>query len=227
VVKQSKRYRGLKEATDIAKEYPVEEAVAVIQQGKPAKFVESVDMAIKLNIDTRQSDQVVRGSFSLPKGSGKDVRVIVFTPEGAVAEEAKAAGALEAGGEELAKKIADGWMDFDVAIAHPGTMRFVGKLGKILGPRGLMPTPKTGTVTPDVIEAMKEFKAGKIEFRADETGNVHAIMGRINFSKEDLVENISSFVAHIKGLRPASVKGTFIKKISISSTMGVGLKLAI
>ena len=183
-------------------------------------------MSIKLDIDPRQADQLVRGSFSLPKGTGKTLRVICFA-EGEMAEKALEAGAIEAGGEELAKKVQGGWLDFDVAVAHPGTMRFVGRLGKTLGPKGLMPSPKSGTVTPDVVTAVKEFKGGKIEFRNDSFGNIHVPVGKLDFTKEDLIENISAMIGHIKNARPQAVKGIYMKTVFLSTTMGPGLALAV
>jgi large subunit ribosomal protein L1 len=179
-----------------------------------------------LNIDSKQAEQLVRGSVSLPKGTGQSKRVICFV-DGALAKDALAAGAVEAGGEELAKKVNEGWLDFDVAVAHPATMRYVGRLGKVLGPKGLMPSPKSGTVTPDVVKAVAEFQAGKIEYRNDSFGNIHASVGKLSFSKEDLAANIKAFVEHIVAVRPQSVKGNFLHKISVTSTMGPGLAISI
>lgn len=223
----SRRYRELSGKVDKDKSYTIPEAVGILKSGsKKCKFNESVDLAIKLDIDTKQAEQLVRGSFSLPKGTGKNVRVICFC-EGDMIEKAKAAGATEAGGEELGKKVEGGWLDFDVAIAHPATMRFVGRLGKVLGPKGLMPSPKSGTVTPKVVEAVGEFKAGKIEYRNDQFGNVHVPVGKLNFSAEDLALNVKAMVDHILAIRPQAVKGNYVRSMHLTSTMGPGLKLSV
>jgi len=224
--KPSRRYRELAAKVDKNKSYPLEAALAILKSGRKCKFDESVDLAIKLGLDTKQADQLVRGSISLPKGTGAARRVICFA-EGAAAEEARAAGAAEVGGEELAKKVADGWLEFDVVIAHPGTMRYVGRLGKVLGPKGLMPTPKTGTVSPDVGKAVREFKAGKVEYRNDTFGNVHVGVGRLSFSAEDLSANIRAMLDHLQAVRPAAVKGSYLQKVYVSSTMGPGVRLAL
>jgi large subunit ribosomal protein L1 len=223
----SRRYRELAGKVDATKTYPIDEAIGILKSGqKKTKFDESVDLAIKLDIDTKQADQLVRGSFSLPKGTGKTLRVICFA-DGAVAEAARKAGAVEAGGEELAKKVEGGWLEFDVAIAHPATMRYVGRLGKVLGPKGLMPSPKSGTVTTDVAKAVQEFKAGKIEFRNDTFGNIHVVVGKLSFSKEDLAANVQAMVAHVISLRPQAVKGNYFRKATLTSTMGPGVRLAV
>ena len=177
----------------------------------------TMELVMHLGIDPRQADQMLRGALSLPKGLGKKRRVIAFC-EGPIQQEAKDAGAAEAGADELVKKIQDGWLDFDVAIAHPSMMGKVGKLGRILGPQGKMPTPKAGTVTPDVATAVKEFSAGRTEFRNDSGGNIHLVVGRISFPDADLKENIESAIAHIVKLRPATAKGQFVKRISLSAT---------
>jgi large subunit ribosomal protein L1 len=169
---------------------------------------------------------MVRGTFSLPNGTGKSVKVIAFA-EGGAAEDAKAAGAAEVGGEELAKKIQDGWTDFDVAVAHPQMMRVVGKLGRILGPQGKMPSPKSGTVTPDVAKAVKEFQAGKIEFRNDQYGNVHVLVGKASFDESQLTENVRAMLDHILSIRPQAVKGTYLTKAVLTTTMGPGIRLAV
>ncbi len=223
---RSKRYLAAKAEAASGEKLPVPEAVAKLKSMAKAKFDETVELALKLGIDPRQSDQSVRGSFSLPKGTGKDVRVIVFA-EGEKAEQALEAGAIAAGGEDLAKRIQDGWLDFDVAIAAPEMMRHVGKLGRILGPQGKMPSPKSGTVTPDVATAVKEFKGGKIEYRNDSFGNVHAVMGKLSFPEEDLVANINAFIAHIQSVRPAAAKGAFIEKASLCATMSPSVRLAL
>jgi len=223
----SRRYREIANKVDPNKSYSLTEAVAFLKSApRKCKFDESVDLAIKLDIDTKQADQLVRGSFSLPKGTGKTMRVICFA-DGAMAEAARAAGAIEAGGEELAKKVEGGWLDFDVAIAHPATMRYVGRLGKVLGPKGLMPSPKSGTVTTDVAKAVQEFKAGKIEFRNDTFGNVHVAVGKLSFSAVDLEANVRAMVEHIQAIRPQTVKGQYMRKATLATTMGPGLKLAL
>ncbi|MCZ7644063.1 MAG: 50S ribosomal protein L1 [Planctomycetota bacterium] len=223
--KPSRRYRELDGKIDKTKIYSLDDALTILKSGsKKCKFDESVELAIKLGIDPKQADQLVRGSFSLPKGTGKALRVICFA-EGALAEEAKKAGAVEAGGEDLAKKVNDGWLEFDVAIAHPATMRYVGRLGKVLGPKGLMPSPKSGTVTPNVVQAVNEFKAGKLEYRNDSFGNVHVAVGKLSFSKDDLKANVEAMVNHIKAIRPAAVKGIYMEKVTVTSTMGPGLRV--
>jgi large subunit ribosomal protein L1 len=226
VYKPSRRYRELSAKVEPAKAYSIDDAIGILKSGqKKCKFDESVDLAIKLDIDTKQADQLVRGSFSLPKGTGKSMRVICFA-DGAMAEAARQAGAVEAGGEDLAKKVEGGWLDFDVAVAHPATMRYVGRLGKVLGPKGLMPSPKSGTVTTDVAKAVQEFKAGKIEFRNDSFGNVHVTVGKLSFSKEDLQANVKAMLEHVISIRPQAVKGNYLRKATLTSTMGPGLRLA-
>jgi large subunit ribosomal protein L1 len=225
--KPSRRYRELAAKVTPDKSYSLTEAITILKSGgKKAKFDESVDLAIKLDIDTKQADQLVRGSFSLPKGTGKTLRVICFA-EGAIAEAARKAGATEAGGEDLAKRVEAGWLDFDVAIAHPATMRYVGRLGKVLGPKGLMPSPKSGTVTTDVAKAVQEFAAGKIEFRNDSFGNIHVTVGKLSFKPEDLEANVKAMLDHVIALRPATVKGNYFRKASLTSTMGPGVRLAV
>ena len=223
----SKRYRALGEGiVDPLKAYPVAEAVALVKKGATAKFVESIDISIKLDIDTKQSDQLVRGSFALPHGTGKSRRVVAFA-EGADAQAAKDAGAMEVGSAELVDKIQKGWLDFDVAVAHPSMMKHVGKLGKVLGPKGLMPSPKSGTVADDVVKAVREFVGGKLEYRNDAHGNVCVCVGNAKFSEKDLAENVEAFVAHIRAIRPAAVKGIYFAGATLSSTMGRGFKLAL
>lgn len=219
--KRSKRYEKSAERVDRKRSYMPKEALGLLKGLSGAKFDETVDVVVKLGIDPKKTDQLVRGAVSLPKGLGKSVKVIVFA-EGDRAAAAKGAGADEVGSEELAKRILDGWMEFDIVIASPDMMKHVGKLGKVLGPQGKMPSPKSGTVTPDVAQAVKEFKAGKVEFRTDAGGNVHAPVGKRSFSVEDLEENLKTFLDHLATLRPPSVKGEFMKKISISTTMGPG-----
>ncbi|MDR0363381.1 MAG: 50S ribosomal protein L1 [Planctomycetota bacterium] len=224
-VKHSKRYRKAAESHDRINPFSVEQAVAFVKERASAKFDETVDLAIKLNIDAKQADQLVRGSLSLPHGIGKSMRVVAFA-EGELAGAAKAAGAVEVGGQDLADKIAGGWMEFDVAVAHPSMMRFVGKLGKVLGPKGLMPSPKSGTVTDKVAEAVSEFAAGKLEFRNDKEGNVHMVVGKVSFDQARLVENIQAAVQHIKSIRPQAVRGEYIAGVHISSTMGPGVNVS-
>jgi large subunit ribosomal protein L1 len=221
MVTRSKRYSEAAKGLDPRRQYEPHEALALIQGLTPAKFDETVDVVIKLGIDPRKTDQLVRGAVSLPKGLGKAITVIVFA-EGDKADAATEAGADEVGSAELAKKIQDGWMDFDVVIASPDMMKHVGKLGRVLGPQGKMPSPKSGTVTPNVAQAVTDFKAGKVEFRTDAGGNIHAPVGKRSFSTEDLEENLSAFLAHLVGLRPAAVKGAFFRKVSVSTTMGPG-----
>ncbi|HWA98667.1 MAG TPA: 50S ribosomal protein L1 [Pirellulales bacterium] len=202
----------------------VEQAVGMLKQFPPTKFDQSVEIAFRLGIDPKQADQLVRGSVVLPNGIGKSLRVVVFA-KGDLADAAKAAGADEVGSDDLAKKIKDGWTDFDVCIAAPDMMGLVGPLGKVLGPRGLMPSPRAGTVTPEVAKTVKEYKAGKVEFRNDAGGNVHAVVGKLSFSAEKLVENINAFIAHIHHLKPHSVKGHYVKGIAVSATMSPGVRI--
>lgn len=224
--KMSKRHKENQKLVEQGKEYSFEDAVAILKNAGKAKFDETVEIAINLKIDTTRADQLVRGSFSFPHGVGKTVRVIAIV-EDSLTDDAKAAGACEAGNEDLIKRIEEGWLDFDVAIAHPSMMRHIGKLGRLLGPKGLMPSPKSGTVTDKVPEAIKEFAAGKIEFRNDKLGNLMAPVGKISFEESALCENIKAFYGHIVSIRPQAVKGIFIKSVYISSTMGPGLKIAI
>lgn len=225
--KHSKRYLEAAKKIDSSKLYSVEEATKILKDTSTAKFSETLEMSIKTGIDPKKNEQQVRNTITLPNGTGKSVKVIVFAT-GPNAEAAKAAGADYVGGEELAQKItSEGFMDFDVAIAAPDTMSFVGKLGKVLGPRGLMPSPKSGTVTPNVAEAVKSFKAGRVEVRNDKTGNLHLPIGKKEFENDKLVENVKSAVQQINALRPMGVKGRFLQKLVISSTMGPGIKLDI
>lgn len=224
--KKSKLYLECAKKIDHLKIYELNEAVDLLKSLKKPKFDESVEIALKLGIDPKRSEQLIRGAISLPNGIGKELKIIVFAT-GENVKVAKDSGAIEAGGEDLIKKIQGGWLDFDVAIATPDLMKEVGKLGKILGPQGKMPTPKTGTVTNEIKKTVKEYKAGKIEFKTDPGGNVHALMGKISFPTQHLVENINSFIKHIINLKPSSVKGTFVEKAIISSTMSPGISLAI
>ena len=223
--KKGKRFRLDAAKVEAHKAYPVEEAVKLLKSFAPAKFDQTVELAIWLNIDPKNAEQSLRGSVGLPKGIGQSRSVAVFA-DGTDAEAAKAAGADFVGLDDLVEKVQGGWTDFDVAIATPGTMRVVSRLGKMLGPQGKMPTPKTGTVTDDIGKAVREFKAGKVEYRNDATGNVHVPVGRFSFTEEDLCVNIRAFLGHVRSLRPSSVKGAYIKKASLSATMSPGIDLA-
>lgn len=222
---RSKQYVESKKKVQKSKEYGLKEAVSVLKTFNNAKFDETVEIVMKLGVDPKRSDQLVRGSFSLPKGIGKELRVIVFA-SGEKAELAREAGAVEVGDDDLIAKIEGGWLDFDVAITVPDMMRKVSKLGRVLGPQGKMPSPKSGTVTDDVHNVVKEFKEGKIEYRTDAGGNVHTSVGKMSFPDEDLVENIKSFFKHILTNRPPSAKGTFVQKVFISSSMGPSVRVA-
>ncbi|MBC7836007.1 MAG: 50S ribosomal protein L1 [Phycisphaerales bacterium] len=210
-----------------AEPLPPAEALAALKKFKVTKFDQTVDVVIHLGIDPKQADQAIRGSVSLPKGIGASKKVIAFCRED-MAKQAKAAGAVEAGAEDLVAKIEQGWMDFDVAVASPDMMRVVSKLGKVLGPKGLMPSPKAGTVTPNVVEAVKEYSAGKVEYRNDSGGNVHAVIGKMSFSAADLAANLEHFMNTIERIRPSAAKGVYVKKVVVSGTMtpGVQVKLA-
>ena len=224
---RSRRYVESSKIVEKTKEYEIKEAVSIVKAFKKAKFDEAVDIVMKLGVDPKHSDQLVRGSFSLPKGIGKEVRVVVFASGDDKIEVARGAGAVEAGGDDLLKKVEGGWLDFDVAISTPDMMGKVGKLGRVLGPQGKMPSPKSGTVTNDVLNAVKEFREGKVEYRTDAGGNVHVPVGKVSFPDEDLVENINSFIKHIVSNRPPAAKGIFVQKISISSSMGPGVRIAL
>lgn len=223
-MKISKRVKEFKSKV-AEKEYKIGEAINVLKSTSKVKFVESLDCAVKLGVDPRHADQMVRGTVSLPHGTGKTVRVLVVA-KGPKIQEALDAGADHAGFEDYLEKIKGGWADVDVVIAAPDVMAELGKLGKILGPKGLMPNPKSGTVTPDVAKAVKEVKAGKIEFRVDKTGIVHTSLGKLNFDTDKLVENTTAFLNTIVRLKPSSAKGQYIKSIFLSSTMGPGLKIS-
>ncbi|MCH2180844.1 MAG: 50S ribosomal protein L1 [Mariniblastus sp.] len=224
MAKHSKRYREMAEKVG---EDPVAlaDAVEVLKGFGGTKFDQAVEVHMHLGIDAKQADQLVRGSIVLPHGIGKSQRIVVFA-KGPAAEAASEAGADEVGQEELAKKIQGGWLDFDVCIASPDMMGVVGPLGRVLGPRGLMPSPRAGTVTPDVATAVTEYKAGKVEFRNDSGGNIHAVVGRMSFEPKQLEENISAFVDYILSLKPNSTKGTYVKSVSISATMSPGIAVA-
>lgn len=223
-MKQSKRFKAAIGKVDLKKLHTVEEAVTRVKEAASAKFNEAVDIAVRLGVDPKKADQAIRGTVALPHGIGKEVRVLVLAKPPRD-EEAKAAGADHAGLAEYVQKIQAGWTDIDVIIATPDVMGEVGKLGKILGPRGLMPNPKSGTVTQEVGKAVKEVKAGKIEFRVDKAGIVHATVGKANFEAQKLVENINAFLATVVRLKPATAKGQYVRTISISSTMGPGVKI--
>ena len=226
MTKRSKRYAQAAAQVEPGKRYGLPDAIQLLQSLPAPKFDETVTVCIRLGIDARKSDQIVRGAFSLPHGIGKDVTVAVFA-EGEAAEAAKEAGADHVGSEDLAEKIQGGWMDFDVAIAHPGMMRVVGKLGRVLGPQGKMPSPKAGTVLEAVGQAVKEFKAGKIEFRNDAGGNLHALMGKRSFEPDMLRENVEAFLEHVRTLRPAAAKGNFVLGAYLAATMSPGIELAV
>ncbi len=224
MAKLTKRMRVIREKVDATREYEINEAVALLKELATAKFNESVDVAVNLGIDARKSDQNVRGATVLPNGTGRDIRVAVF-PQGANAEAAKEAGADLVGMEDLAEQVKKGEMNFDVVIASPDAMRVVGQLGTILGPRGLMPNPKVGTVTPNVAEAVKNAKAGQVRYRNDKNGIIHTTIGKVDFEAAQLQENLEALLVALKKAKPSSAKGTFIKKVSISTTMGAGVAL--
>src|SRR5271165_7577449 len=220
----SKRFKKALEVVDAKKTYPLKEAVGVLAKFPKAKFNETIDLAFRLGVDPKQSDQMVRGTVPLPHGSGKTVRVLVFA-KGNAAEAAKSAGAENVGFEDMIAKCVGGWTDFDVAIATPDAMIEVRKLGKVLGPRGLMPNPKTGTVTEDTAKAVKEVKAGRVEFKTDKAGNVHVIVGQASFEPQALVENGSAVIEAVVKARPATAKGKFVHNITMSATMSPGLRI--
>ena len=222
--KEPKRMAAMLEKSPRKKPLPLKEAVQLLKTYNTTKFDQSVEIVMRLGIDPKQADQAVRGSIVMPNGIGKSLKVIVFA-KGDKIDEAKAAGAEEVGGAELAEKIKGGWTDFDVCIAAPDMMGVVGPLGKILGPRGLMPSPRAGTVSPDVGKVVKEYKAGKVEFRNDAGGNVHAIVGKISFDAEKLAENISAFINHVVNMKPGTVKGQYIKMIAVSATMSPSVRI--
>ncbi|XQW84868.1 50S ribosomal protein L1 [Thalassotalea piscium] len=222
MAKLSKRARLVREKVDVLKDYEINEAFSLLKELATAKFKESVDVAVNLGIDARKSDQNVRGATVLPNGTGRDVRVAVFT-QGENAEKAKAAGADIVGMEDLAELVKKGEMNFDVVIATPDAMRVVGQLGQVLGPRGLMPNPKVGTVTPDVVTAINNAKAGQIRYRNDKNGIIHTTIGKVDFDDAKLKENLEALLEALKKAKPANAKGQFIKKISVSTTMGAGL----
>ncbi|MCE9682971.1 50S ribosomal protein L1 [Halomonas alkalisoli] len=224
MAKLSKRAKVIREKVDPTKAYSLEEAVALLNELSTVKFNESLDVAINLGVDPRKSDQVVRGATVMPNGTGKDVRVAVFT-QGANADAAKEAGADIVGMDDLAERVKKGQLDFDVVIASPDAMRVVGQLGQILGPRGLMPNPKVGTVTPDVATAVKNAKAGQVRFRTDKNGIIHTTLGKVDFDATAIQGNLEALVADLKRLKPSTSKGIYFKKVTLSTTMGPGLTL--
>ncbi|MCE8010192.1 50S ribosomal protein L1 [Billgrantia desiderata] len=224
MAKLSKRAQMIREKVDASKAYSLEEAVALLAELSTVKFKESLDVAINLGVDPRKSDQVVRGATVMPNGTGKDVRVAVFT-QGANADAAKEAGADIVGMDDLAEQVKKGQLDFDVVIASPDAMRVVGQLGQILGPRGLMPNPKVGTVTPDVATAVKNAKAGQVRFRTDKNGIIHTTLGKVDFDANAIRGNLEALIADLKRLKPSTSKGIYFKKVTLSTTMGPGLTL--
>ena len=222
--KQSKRFKKALEVVDGRKAYPLKEAVGVLTKFPKAKFNETIDLAFRLGVDPKQSDQMVRGTVPLPHGSGKTVRVLVFA-KGAAADAAKAAGAEYVGFDDMIKKCNEGWAEFDVAVATPEAMVEVRKLGKVLGPRGLMPNPKTGTVTDDTAKAVKEVKAGRVEFKTDKAGNVHVIVGKASFKPEQIEENARAVIEAVAKARPTSVKGNYINSCTLSATMSPAVRV--
>ncbi len=224
MAKRGKRYKALLEKYDRNAEYSIKEAVKIAKELATAKFDETIELHMKMGIDPKKPDQNIRSSVVLPHGTGKNVRVLVFA-EGPKAEEAKQAGADYVGSDDLIEKIKNGWLDFDIAIATPDQMRKVSKIARILGPRGLMPNPKAGTVTNDVAAAVKEFKAGKIEFRNDKTGNLHIPVGKASFDEQKLLENIKAALSAVLAAKPASSKGAYIKKMVLAPTMGPGVRV--
>ncbi|MDR0521890.1 MAG: 50S ribosomal protein L1 [Planctomycetaceae bacterium] len=224
MAKRSKRYRNDAKKLKSENPQPLADAVGLLKQFDSLKFNQSVEVAVRLGIDPKQADQLVRGSIVLPHGIGKSLRVCVIA-KGDKAEEAKTGGADTVGDADLVAKIKEGWTDFDVCIATPDMMGLVGPLGKILGPRGLMPSPRAGTVTMDVVKTIKEYKAGKVEFRNDKAGIVQAIVGKIKFEKQQLVENIDAFLNYVQQIKPVAVKGVYVKSITISATMSPGIKV--
>ena len=220
----SKRYNNNFEKINRDKEYSLDKAVELLTNLSPPKFDESIEVAINLGVDPKHADQIVRGTVSLPNGIGKDIKVLVFAKDN-LAEEAKKAGADFVGSDDMVEKVKGGWTGMDVVVATPDMMAEVGKLGKILGPRGLMPNPKTGTVTMDIAKAVTDVKAGKIEFRVEKNGIIHNSIGKVSFSKENIVENARVFLDAILKAKPQASKGTYMKKVTISSTMGPGIKL--
>jgi large subunit ribosomal protein L1 len=225
-MRRSKRVREIEKSVDVSKTYTLDEAIEILKKCPPVKFDQSVELSLKTGVDAQKSDQQVRGTVSLPNGTGKKVILVVFA-RGDKVKEALNAGADYAGNEELFEKIKDGWLDFNAVIATPDMMRDVGKLGKVLGPRGLMPTPKAGTVTNDVAKAITEVKAGKVEFKSDKHGVVNNLIGKLSFQKEKLIENAVALLSSIMKAKPPTAKGQYLKSLALSSTMGPGLKISL
>jgi len=223
-MKRGRRYLAAREQVEAGKDYPLEDALTIVKESSKTKFDETVDVAMRLNVDPRHADQMVRGAIALPHGTGKETRVLVLT-RGEAQKDAQEAGADYVGADEYIEQIEKGWTDFDVVIATPDIMRDVGKLGRVLGPRGLMPNPKSGTVTFDVGPAVKEVKAGRIEYRVDRNGNLHGPVGKVSFSVEQLTENASTFIDAVMRAKPASAKGQYIRRLTVSSTMGPGVQV--
>ncbi|MFC0190583.1 50S ribosomal protein L1 [Fictibacillus aquaticus] len=224
MAKKSKKYQEAAKLVDRTKAYDSAEAIELVKKAASAKFDESVEVAVRLGVDTKKADQQVRGAVVLPNGTGKTQRVLVFA-KGEKAKEAEAAGADHVGDSDYINKIQQGWFEFDVIVATPDMMAEVGKLGRVLGPKGLMPNPKTGTVTFDVTKAVNEIKAGKVEYRVDKTGNVHVPIGKVSFEAEKLAENLNTIIDTLLKVKPAAAKGTYLKNVAISSTMGPGVKV--
>jgi large subunit ribosomal protein L1 len=224
MARTSKRARAIREKIEAGKSYAAEDAFALLKEISSVKFAETVEVAVNLGVDPRKSDQVVRGATVLPNGTGKTVRVAVFT-QGANADAAKEAGADKIGMEDLAEEVKAGNLDFDVVVASPDAMRVVGALGQILGPRGLMPNPKTGTVTPNVAEAVKNAKAGQVRYRTDKAGIIHCALGKVDFDPSALRQNLEALLADLRKLKPSAAKGIYVRKVTVSSTMGPGLPL--
>jgi len=223
---KSKRYRAMAEKVPAKTPLPLAEAVKLLKTFNNTKFDQTVEIAMRLGVDPKQADQLVRGSIVLPNGIGRTLRVIVFA-KGDKVDEAQQAGADQVGGPEMAQKIKDGWLDFDVCVAAPDMMGVVGSLGKILGPRGLMPSPRAGTVTPDVGKTVREYKAGKVEFRNDAGGVVHAVVGRLSFDAPKLVENVQTFINYVVNLKPAAVRGQYLRNVAISATMSPSVRVLV
>lgn len=225
MARRSKRYQALEGKLPATPLMSLDDAIVLLKQFGNTKFDQTVEIHMRLGVDPRQADQIIRGSIVLPHGIGKSQRVVVFA-KGDMAEAAKEAGADEVGQEDLAKRIKEGWLDFDACIAAPDMMGLVGPLGRILGPRGLMPSPRAGTVTPDVARVVREYKAGKVEFRNDSGGNVHAVVGRLSFEPQKLRENIQAFMDHVAAMKPSSVRGTYLRGVALAATMSPGLRIA-
>lgn len=225
MIKRSKKYKEALKLIDKNKTYGIEEAVGILKKAPSLKFDQSVDLAIQLNVDSKKSDQLIRGTVVLPHGTGKTKRIAVFC-KGEAEKEARESGADIVGGQELIDKVAGGWLEFDVAVSTPEMMKDLSKLGKVLGPKGLMPSPKTGTVTNNIAQAVNELKAGKVEFKTDKQGGIHVLVGKISFESAKLAENIKILLSAITAQKPPSVKGNLIKSVSLSSTMSPGFKLS-